>query len=102
MSQLEDTLLFRITAAGLPAPEREYQFHPPRKWRFDFAWIPLLIAVEVEGGSWVGGAHNRGAGFLKDCQKYNQAALDGWMVLRFTGDMIKSGEALQQIEQALA
>jgi len=36
-----------------------------------------------------------------DCEKYNQASLDGWTLLRFTGDQIKSGEALQTIEKAL-
>lgn len=30
-----------------------------------------------------------------------EATLDGWTLLRFTGAMIQSGEALQKIEQAL-
>ena len=39
--------------------------------------------------------------YQKDLEKYNQASLDGWSLLRFTGAMINSGEALKQIEQAL-
>lgn len=101
MSALEATLAFQIKAIGLPDPEREYRFHPPRRWRFDFAFPNQLVAVECEGGIWTDGRHVRPSGFEKDCEKYNQAALDGWTVLRFTSTMIKSGIALKQIERAL-
>jgi very-short-patch-repair endonuclease len=100
-SRLEATLALHMKAAGIPAPEREFRFHPPRRWRLDFAWPNLMLAVEVEGGTFSGGRHIRGKGFAQDFEKYNQAALDGWKVLRFTGDMIKSGEALQTIQRAL-
>ena len=84
------------------AAEREYRFHPVRRWRFDFALPERRLAVEVEGGTWTGGRHTRGSGFEKDCEKYNQAVLLGWRVLRFTPGAIKSGEALTTIEQVLA
>jgi very-short-patch-repair endonuclease len=100
-SRLEETLALHLRAAGLPEPEREYRFHAPRRWRFDFCWPDHRLAVEVEGGIWSGGRHVRGAGFEKDLEKYNRANLDGWCLLRFTGDMIKSGQALQTIEVAL-
>jgi len=68
--------------------EDEHRFHPTRRWRFDFAWPSKKIAVEIEGGTWTGGRHTRGAGFQKDCEKYNAAAVLGWTVLRFTaGDL---------------
>ena len=101
MSNLEDTFLFHIRAAGLPEPEREYKFHPTRKWPFDFAYPYLRVAIEVEGGKWIQGRHQRPDGFEKDCEKYNAAALLGWYVYRFTADMIASGEALRTIEKAL-
>jgi len=69
---------------GLPAPEAEYRFHEKRKWRFDFAWPDSMVAVEIEGGTFVRGRHTRGMGHHKDCEKYNQATLLGWRVLRFT------------------
>lgn len=101
MSALEETLLFQIKAAGLPEPVREYRFAPPRRWRFDFCWPDQQIAVEVEGGTWVRGRHSRGVGYARDCEKMNAAQMLGYIVLRFTSDMITSGEALQTIEEVL-
>jgi very-short-patch-repair endonuclease len=100
-SDLETALANQIRDVGLPEPEREYRFHPTRRWRFDFAWPDYMLAAEVEGGVWVRGAHNRGAGFIKDCIKYNEAALLGWTVLRFAGAMITDGVALDCLEQML-
>jgi len=100
-SNLEDTLYRQMGAAGLPLPEREYRFAPPRRWRFDFAWSDRKLAVEVEGGIWVRGRHNRGAGFARDCEKYNTAALLGWWVLRFTPGMIRNGAAIESIIEVL-
>lgn len=101
MSDAEELLAFHIRAAKLEKPEREFRFDLVRKWRFDFAWPARMIAVEVEGGIWTGGRHTRGKGFLDDSEKYNQAALNGWMVLRFPVEIIQSGKALIVIEQAL-
>ena len=99
-SPLEVLLAWQMQAAGLRFTS-EYRFHPERKWRVDFAFEPQRIAVEVEGGHWIGGRHTRGAGFEGDCEKYNALALAGWRLLRFTGSMVKSGVALGCIEQAL-
>ncbi len=96
-----ETLLIQLQLAGLPEPQREFLFHRKRKWRFDLAWPQLLIAVEVEGGIWVGGRHVRGEGYEADCEKYNEAQLAGWMVLRFTPGMIKKGKAGAVIETAI-
>lgn len=96
-----EALLFQFQLAGLPEPQREFLFHRKRKWRFDLAWPDLLIAVEIEGGIWTGGRHVRGEGYEADCEKYNEAQLDGWMVLRFTPGMIKRGKAAVLIEKAI-
>lgn len=71
-------------AFGLPEPEPEHRFAAPRKWRFDFAWPQHRIALEVEGGVFIQGRHSRGAGMVKDMEKYNAAAVAGWRVLRVT------------------
>ncbi len=101
-SALEETLALHIRAAGLPPPVREYRFHPRRKWRFDFAWTePDRVALEIEGAIWTQGRHTHPVGFMADMEKYNEAALMGWTLIRVTGDMIKKGQALQLIERAL-
>ena len=82
-------------------PEREFKFHPKRKWRFDFAFPDVKIAVEIEGGVWSGGRHTRAGGFTKDCEKYNAAALLGWRVFRFTSDMVTSGNAIDIVLEVL-
>jgi len=79
----------RLRAAGL------------RDWRFDFAWPDYVLAIEVEGGTHTQGRHVRGKGFEDDCDKYNYATLNGWMLLRFTGAMIKDGRALDAVLAAL-
>lgn len=68
---------------GVPKPELEHRFHPERKWRFDFAFPRALnpVAIEVQGGIWIGGGHNRGAQMKKDWEKYNAAASLGWRIL---------------------
>ena len=101
MSALEELLEQHIRLTSLPAPEREYRFHPSRRWRFDFAWPTKKIALEVEGGIYAGGRHTRGSGFQKDAEKYNAAALAGWRVLRVTARDVKRGVALSLIERAL-
>ena len=88
-SQLEEYLSRILDANFIEKPEREFQFARPRKWRFDFAWPRKKIACEIEGGSWVGGAHNRGKHFQSDCEKYNAAVLLGWSVLRYTTDDVR-------------
>jgi very-short-patch-repair endonuclease len=98
ISRPERLLLLHLRAAGLPEPVREYRFHPSRRWRFDFVWPAAMLAVEVEGGSWIHGRHVRGRGFEADCAKYNAAVLLGWRVLRFTTAMVESGAAISAIE----
>ena len=87
-SQLEIIIHSRILFAGVGEPVTEYRFHPTRKRRFDFAFPDKKIAIEAEGAVWVGGRHTRGSGFTKDSEKYNEAAIMGWRVLRYTSGTI--------------
>lgn len=100
-SALEDRLAQQIHAHGLPTPDREYAFHPSRRWRFDFAWPQHMVAVEVEGGIWTRGRHTRGAGFEADAEKTNAATALGWRVYRYTPTHIRSGCAVNEIRVAL-
>lgn len=71
----------------------EHRWHPKRRWRFDFAHPESRTAIEIEGGVWAGGRHTRGAGFERDCEKYNAAAMHGWAVLRLTPQMVERDPA---------
>ncbi len=72
--------------------EKEYKFHPTRRWRFDYAIPQFRIAIEIDGGVWTGGRHTRPKGYLGDLEKFNAAAAMGWVVLKFTpATQYKSG-----------
>jgi len=71
-------------AAGLPEPVPELRFSAPRRWRFDWAWPELKLALEVQGGIFSGGRHVRGAALLKEMEKLNAAAIAGYRVLYVT------------------
>ena len=91
---------------------REFVFTSKGRWRFDFAFPALKLAVECEGAQWgVGrrcyacgqrqnGGHTSGAGYEKDCRKYSLAAIEGWCVIRATSSMINSLECLELVESA--
>jgi len=90
-------------SVGLPEPQFEVRFHPSRKWRWDLAWVPQLVALEIDGGIWIRGGHNRGAQMKKDWEKANCGQLMGWKVFRCeprdlttmaTADMIRGALGL--------
>ena len=101
MSALESALALQIRGVKLPAPKRQYRFHPVRRWKADFAFLAQMLIVEVEGGIHVRGRHSRGAGMESDMEKYATAMMMGWRVLRVGGKHVKSGAALGWIAALL-
>lgn len=98
------TLFERICPTyGLPTPTTEFQFAPPRKWRFDyyFELNGVRLAVEVEGGVWKYGRHNRASGFLADMEKYNRATIAGIMIYRVTPDNLITSKTFEEIKTIL-
>jgi hypothetical protein len=118
-----------MRAAGLPTPLAEHCFMPGRRWRFDFAWPAFMVALEVEGGAYsrlvvvergyelkqgrrvalaagtrlrLGGRHHSAEGLDADAQKYNAAAVLGWMVIRATSSMVERGAAIDALRDAFA
>lgn len=81
-SRLETRFETLWRARGGPELEREFRFHPVRRWRADFAHLPSRTLIEIEGGIYVQGRHNRPAGFAADLEKYLEASLAGWRVIR--------------------
>lgn len=117
----------RLADHGFPPFKTEYRFHPKRMWRFDFSFPDYKVAVEVEGGAYanpiycrscgsrvtyigaggrvmpllMGGRHNFGAGYEKDVEKYNEAAIGGWLLVRITAKLVKAEKGLDYIARAL-
>jgi len=112
-TELQRDLWIQITGAGWLMRE-EFYFGKPRRWRADWAIAPLesfapnlpTILIEFEGGEFAW-KHNKEAGkhqaqrFTPDAIKYNEAAILGFIVLRFTASMVKSGMAADQIRRAM-
>jgi very-short-patch-repair endonuclease len=84
-----------------PAPVTQHRFLTDRQFRFDFAWPQYKVAVEIEGGIYGKGGHNSINGFIKDCEKYNQAVLAGWRVLRYT-ERCLTKRPVQVVEEVIA
>jgi very-short-patch-repair endonuclease len=93
-----------VIGSDLPPHETEYVFAKPRRWRFDYCFIPQKVAIELDGGSWSGGRHTRGKGFEADCEKLNAATLLGFKTLRFTSTMLKNDPVgcVEQVRRLLA
>lgn len=98
MSKAEATLALhlRVHRHGAVYAE-QYPFCPGRKYRFDFAFPALMLAVEVEGG-----AHGIKRQYQHDCERSNMALLLGWRVFRFTPADVESGKAIDTILALLA
>lgn len=106
-SKLEYLLGQQLGLLGL-TPEREFRFHPTRRWRLDFAFPAVQLGVEVNGGIFAqvdangqldAGRHTRGRGQLNDMEKCNAAIELGWRVLVYGAPHIRSGVAGLQIER---
>ena len=90
-------------------PQKQFVFHSYRKWRFDFAWPEQNVAVEIEGGIFQGApssgkkyqtGHRSIGGVMKDMEKYNEAAILGWCVLRYHAKDLNS-RPIQVFEEVL-
>lgn len=100
-SKLETFLALQLRSAMLPQFERELRFHPDRKWRLDFAWADVKLAVEVQGGTHLHGAGSHAGGkYGDDCEKLAEATLAGWRVLWCTSEQVMNGQALAWVERA--
>ena len=94
--------------AGLPMPAMEYRFAPPRRWRFDYAWLDyrhlsddVRVALEVDGGVWTRGRHVRGKGFINDQDKRNEAVRLGWRVIHRTPDTLCTDATIQLLKDLI-
>ena len=90
----EALLALQLRAAGVAGWEREFRFAPPRRWRLDFAWPAVRVAVEIEGGIWRpgGGAHSRPANIERDAEKQKK---------KLAAKQEEADKALEDIQESM-
>lgn len=96
---------WRLMAPCAAAPIREHVFAAPRKWRFDFAWLPHYVAVEIQGGMFKArSGHRSYQGVRRDHAKLNAAQALGWVVLQFDGEQVRKStpDVIDQVLRVLA
>lgn len=65
--------------------EMEYRFCQDRRWRFDYAWPAIMLALEYNGGIFMQkSGHSNMKGLHRDSEKINRATVLGWKVLQVT------------------
>lgn len=89
-----------------PHFEREFYFHPNRRFRSDFAFPAHKLLIEVQGGGkiwnektggFVSGAHHSKDGYAGDCERMAEGMMLGYRFLYVTPEQCKSGKAADWI-----
>ena len=86
---------------GLALPQGRYVWDPQHRWLFDAVWRSHRVALMLDGGG-VRGHDAPGAGWIRDAQQLNAAAIEGWLVLRVTPAQIYDGSVYELVARALA
>lgn len=85
--------------------EREYRFHPKRKWRADYALIDQDPIVLIEYDGLMQHGENQGhasiRGILRDSEKLNHAQALGFRVFRANAKTLASGDFYTVLASAL-
>lgn len=99
-SKLEMAVANRLTRAKIPF-EREFRFHPVRRWRADFLVEPMIL-IEVEGGLFTAqSGHRSAAGVMRDIEKGNEAVALGYRLVRVSQVDLASGNRWLEIVRQL-
>ena len=86
----------QIVEAGLPEPFREFVWHPNRNFRADLCWPEKRFIVECDGA-----VHRIKSKFARDIERHNLLVQSGYVYIRVTPEMVRSGEALQWVREFL-
>lgn len=126
-TQLQNANLSHLFTPNAANP-KELQFHPSRKWRFDYACEREKIAVELQGGGWgnvvqchqchasvmrrskgggwfpvrEGGRHQNPKSLQGEYEKLNEAQKMGWRVFLFGPGQIKDETAINFISNLIS
>ena len=79
--------------------EFEYYFAKglKRQWRSDIAFPSVRVALEIDGGLWIYGRHNRAAGALADMEKGNGYASLGWIVFHCPWEWLERKDKFDEL-----
>lgn len=102
---MDDRLRLYLEAHDFPEGVAEYRFHPTRKWRFDYAWPKLLVALEMQGVSYgskrTPTRHQRGEQMEKDYEKALTAMTMGWRVVFLTWSQLGRQQYIDDLKMVL-
>ncbi len=79
-SVLERRGLALLATDGIPEPVTEYPAPWDDRERIDIAWPPFRAGIEWDSKAW----HTREGDFVNDRRRDREAALAGWVILRYT------------------
>ncbi len=86
-----------ILRSGLPIPAVEYHAGPDGHYRLDFAWVEILLAIEVDGYAWHFSVEHK----RHDDARRNRLQAAGWKVLVYSWTQIVR-EPAQVVEEIRA
>lgn len=71
-----------------------------RRFRADYFCPNLRLIIELNGGQWVNGRHNRGGkSYETDLLKINLAQRNNYQIWQYTYEMISRGELKKDLEE---
>lgn len=62
----------------------QYKFHPDYRYRADYAHVDSKTLIEIQGGLWGNGGHNRPLAYMKDCERATHAMERGYIIIPIT------------------
>ena len=100
---LEDVFEDSLKEAGIKGYERNVRFVPSRRFKADFWFEKLLLAVEVDGGIFMKNrtGHTSGKGYHSDRVRDQLALSHGITTVRFTTPQVRSGEGVEYLKAYL-
>lgn len=104
--KLEDEFDRQLKEAGIDGYERDVTFIPGRRYRADFWFKDLKLAIEVDGGLWMKtGGHTSGVGSHRDRERDVLAYIKGGILtFRVGTDHVKGSDrdALKWVKEIIA
>lgn len=96
---LEELLDSQLKEAGITGYTRNSLFIPGRRFKADFWFEDLRLALEVDGGIFKRGptGHTSGVGYHSDRVRDQLALASGITTVRFTTPQIRNGEAIKYV-----